>query len=295
MTPSSPCALACSNSAGPSSNATESRIASPAISVSARSSLRSERGRPVTSRPSSMSRSKAYIASAPPPCWSSEKRGRPASSSAHTSPSSTQSALRRAPGSARATWAKRAVRSLPFRLRRVASPPSIAAIPVAVPLHLVHPVPVRGEVGRGDGQHRPQLGGVARQVALVLAHDQPVLLVAVHTGRDQRPEAVQALAAQAHRQAAVALLLDRLVVAAVPDLDRPAAVLALRDLALEVRVVERVVLDVHGQVALALAQRDALGDGPARERAVALDAEVEVQAAGVVALDDEDRLVAPAR
>src|SRR4029079_518991 len=99
----------------------------------------------------------------------------------------------------------------------------------------------------------------------------------------------------AHGEPAVALLLDRLVVAAVPDLDRPSAVLALRDLALEVGVVERVVLDVHGQVALALAQRDAPGDGPAGEGAVALEAEVEVQPPGVVALHDEDRFVAPAR
>src|SRR6185437_7702488 len=81
----------------------------------------------------------------------------------------------------------------------------------------------------------------------------------------------------------------------VPDLDRPAAVLALRDLALEVRVVERVVLDVHGQVALPLAQRDALGNGPAGERAAALEPEVEMQPAGVVALDDEDRVGAAAR
>jgi len=56
-----------------------------------------------------------------------------------------------------------------------------------------------------------------------------------------------------------------------------------------------VVLDVHRQMALALAQRDALGDGPAGERSVALEAEVEVQPAGVVALDDEDRVVAAAR
>ena len=101
--------------------------------------------------------------------------------------------------------------------------------------------------------------------------------------------------AQAHRQAAVALLLDELVVAAVPDLDRPGAVLARRDLALERGVVERMVLDVHRQVALALAQRDALRHRPALQGAAALDAEVEVQPAGVVALDDEDRLAAAAR
>ena len=50
--------------------------------------LRSLSGRAVTSRPSRTSRSNTYIASAPPPCWSSENRGRPSSSSAHTSPSS---------------------------------------------------------------------------------------------------------------------------------------------------------------------------------------------------------------
>ena len=99
---------------------------------------------------------------------------------------------------------------------------------------------------------------------------------------------------QAHREAAVALLLDQLVVALVPDLDRAAAVLAGRDLALERRVGERMVLDVDGQVALALAQRDALGHGPALQGAAALDAEVVVQPAGVVALDDEDRLGAAA-
>ena len=57
-------------------------------------------------------------------------------------------------------------------------------------------------------------------------------------------------------------------------------------------VVERVVLDVHGQVALARLERDALRHGPARERAVALEAEVVVEPPRVVALDDEDRLLA---
>ena len=49
------------------------------------------------------------------------------------------------------------------------------------------------------------------------------------------------------------------------------------------------VLDVDGQVALARLERDALGDGPARERAVALEAEVVVEPPRVVALHDEDR------
>ena len=67
---------------------------------------------------------------------------------------------------------------------------------------------------------------------------------------------------QAHRETAVRLLLEELVRAGVPDLDRPGAVVALRDLALEARVVERMILDVHGQDALPRLERDALRDGP---------------------------------
>ena len=60
-----------------------------------------------------------------------------------------------------------------------------------------------------------------------------------------------------------------------------------RDHALEVRIVERVVLDVHREMALAAAQRDALRDGPARERTVALEPEVVVEAPRGVALNHE--------
>ena len=74
---------------------------------------------------------------------------------------------------------------------------------------------------------------------------------------------------------------------------RAGAVLALRDLALEGGVVERVVLDVDGERALAGLERHALRHRPARERAVALEAEVVVEPPGVVALDDEDRLAVP--
>ena len=73
----------------------------------------------------------------------------------------------------------------------------------------------------------------------------------------------------------------------VPDLDRAGAVLALRDLALEGRVLERMVLDVDGEMLLPRLERHALRDRPARERAVQLEAEVVVQAARVVPLDDE--------
>jgi hypothetical protein len=55
------------------------------------------------------------------------------------------------------------------------------------------------------------------------------------------------------------------------------------------------ILDVHREVALSGLARDSLRDGPARERAAALESEVVVKAAGVVALHDEDRGLARAR
>src|SRR5204863_281166 len=79
----------------------------------------------------------------------------------------------------------------------------------------------------------------------------------------------------------------------VPDLDRPRAVLAGRDLAGEGGVGERVVFHVDGEGPGAGLERHSLRDGPGRQSAVALEPEVVVKPAGVVALDDEDRLVPP--
>ena len=80
---------------------------------------------------------------------------------------------------------------------------------------------------------------------------------------------------------------SELVRAAIPDLDRPGPVLPGRDRPLEIGVVERVILDVDGEMPLALLQRHALRHGPAREGAVPLEPEVVVEAAGGVPLDDE--------
>ena len=81
--------------------------------------------------------------------------------------------------------------------------------------------------------------------------------------------------------------LSRLVGAAVPDLHLAGAVLALRDLAGEVDVVERVVLDVHREVVALGVGRDALRHRPRDQHAVALEAQVPVQVAGVVLLHHE--------
>ena len=75
--------------------------------------------------------------------------------------------------------------------------------------------------------------------------------------------------------------------APVPDDDVAAAVLALRDHALEVEVLDRVVFHVHGHAPGARVERRTLGHGPRDEDAVDLQPEVVVQPGRAVALDDE--------
>ena len=96
---------------------------------------------------------------------------------------------------------------------------------------------------------------------------------------------------QPHRQAAVRASPRAARTCRVPDLDRARAVLPLRDLTLEGRVLERVILDMDGEVLLARLERDAFRHRPGRQRAVSLEAEVVVQPARIVALHDEDRLL----
>ena len=73
----------------------------------------------------------------------------------------------------------------------------------------------------------------------------------------------------------------------IPDLDRAGAVLPGRNLAFEVGVRERVILDVDGEVSLRRGHGHSLRHRPAREDAVALEPEVVVQPPRSVALDDE--------
>ncbi len=164
--------------------------------------------------------------------------------------------------------------------------------PVAVPLHLVQPAPAPRQPVGGGRQHRRvagrrRPGDLLRRVAL-LDHE-PVLLVPAHVGRHQRPQPLQPLPGQAYREAAVALALDQLVAAVVPDLHRAGAVLALGDHAGEGGVLHRVVLGVHGQVALTDLERQALGQRPAGQHAVHLQPQVVVQAPRVVSLHHEHR------
>ena len=168
----------------------------------------------------------------------------------------------------------------------------VAERAVAVPLHLEQPVIAARQVLGERRQHGrvlappPAWGG--RHVRL--AQQQPVPLLAAELRRDERPRPLEALPVQPDGQPAVGLLLDELVRTPVPDLDRPGAVVPLRDLALEARVVERMVFDVNGQDALARLERNALRNRPRGERSVALESEVVVEPACVVALHDEHRV-----
>src|SRR5204863_8726537 len=165
--------------------------------------------------------------------------------------------------------------------------------PEAVPLDLEQPAGPLRHLLLERRQHRRVVTDRPRLLrgVLTLLEQQPVLGIAVELCRHQRPGAVQPLAVQANGEAAVLLLLDELVGALVPDLDRAGAVLPLRDLPLEAGVVERVVLDVDGERPLPRLERNPLRHRPARERAVALEAEVVVEPPRVVTLDDEDRLL----
>ena len=106
---------------------------------------------------------------------------------------------------------------------------------------------------------------------------------------DEGVGALEPLPVQADSEPAVLLLLEQLVGAVVPDLDRAGAVLSRGDLSLERRILERMVLDVDGEVLLSGLEGHAFGNRPARERAVSLQTEVVMEAASVVPLDDEDR------
>src|SRR5262249_41681115 len=125
------------------------------------------------------------------------------------------------------------------RRQRVAVPryeltlaaPHVRKRAVAVPLHLEAPIAavrqLRGQC-REHGRVAPPSGLLP--VLVATADDQPVLLLAVEVRGDERPRAPEPLALEANGQLTVRLLADQLVRAVVPDLDRPRAVLAGRDL-----------------------------------------------------------------
>ena len=87
---------------------------------------------------------------------------------------------------------------------------------------------------------------------------------------------------------AVVRVADRRPPPAVPDDHVAGAVLAVRDMALELRVLERVVLGVHREPLLVRIEARAARHRPALEHAVELEPQVVVQATRSMTLDHED-------
>ena len=76
--------------------------------------------------------------------------------------------------------------------------------------------------------------------------------------------------------------------APVPHDDRAGAVVARGDEALEVAVLERVILDVHREPLVGRVVRGSFRHGPGAEHALHLEPEIEVQPAGGVLVHDEE-------
>jgi hypothetical protein len=181
---------------------------------------------------------------------------------------------------------------MPFRDTSRHSP-DVRNCPVAVELHLEAPVVAVRNALFECGEHRPI--GTRRMVCAVVAsaNQQPVLLLAVEVSRHERPAALQAPSVQHERPLTVPLAFHEVVGAGVPHLDRAGAVLALWNLTLESRVLERVILDVHRECAVPGLERHAFRHRPRGEGAVLLEPQVVVEVPGVVPLDDEDRVAGP--
>jgi hypothetical protein len=76
-------------------------------------------------------------------------------------------------------------------------------------------------------------------------------------------------------------------VATIPEHDGSAAILALGDGALKVTVGERMVFDLHRQPPVFRVERGTLGNRPGPENAIPFQAQIEMQVACGVLLDDE--------
>jgi len=127
---------------------------------------------------------------------------------------------------------------------------------------------------------------------VLLLDEQPVVLLPGETGADEgkAPRELLARDLDLHRahcehrlEARVSPRPER---AAIPDDDSSRAVLALRDRALEAGVVQRMVLDLDGEPPVRRIEARPLRNGPTLEDAAGFQAQIVVQVAGVVFLND---------
>ena len=144
--------------------------------------------------------------------------------------------------------------------------------------------------GPGSGSMSAMRSGAGWRAGIfgrVHAMDHPVATRCV-ANRRVRPS--RAFAVQHDDRLAVLPLLD-VVRAGVPDLHVPGAVTAFGDVALEVEVLEGMVLGLDGEMVLLRMPRHAARQRPRHQHAVALEAQVPVQPGGRVLLDHEPLLV----
>ena len=120
---------------------------------------------------------------------------------------------------------------------------------------------------------------------------QPLLLLARQMGAKQAPAAAELFALQFETQAPAFVVFPGVAFgqpqAPVPDDHVTGAVVPLGNVAFETGVVQRVILDVHGQAFHAGIEGWPLGNRPAFQGAIEFQAKVVVQVAGVVFLDAE--------
>src|SRR5262249_29476535 len=199
----------------------------------------------------------------------------------------------------------RAARRIGERRARLLQRPRLAPLRAAPsPVRAPHPIGaladlVQAAAGRDALRRlRHDVGprAAARLVVAALEEEPRVRALqrpAARPGADQVPAPAQLLALEREVDPPARVALPRVALgvprSSVPEEHRAAAVLALRDHALEVAVVERTVLDLHRQALHLRVQAGALGHRPAPQHAAVLEAEVAVEVARVVLLDDEDR------
>lgn len=129
----------------------------------------------------------------------------------------------------------------------------------------------------------------AARLAVLGLDQEPLGLLAAQVGADQVPTPGEFLAIQGEAEMALFQALARIVQrrpgASVPDDDIAGAVVPLGDAAFEIGIVQRMVLNLHREPLHRRVEARPLGHRPALQGAIQLQAEVVVQAAGVVLLD----------
>src|SRR6266850_842701 len=132
----------------------------------------------------------------------------------------------------------------------------------------------------------------ARRVAVLSLHEEPLTAARMH----EDPSALELLSVERENDPAFAhrlvesLVLFESIGPDVPDHHSPAAVLALGDHTFEARVIQRVVLDLHRQTLHLRIERRSFRYRPRRQDSARLQAEVVMQRAGAVLLDNEKPL-----